>query len=263
MTAQAGDLIVVESERVAQPVRRGVIEEVLQQEATLPNPLGRRPYQHLHPVRRVGEDREAEEGAESLAPPSDEAAVLFGHLRPERRAGFAGAAPHPRGVVAVGKARVRELKPDSRPPRATARKRAWPRSGPPRPTRSQPTRRSAVGPKSRRGCSRASWSARRGGRAPGRTPAAPGRARPLPFARRGQEPAAPGLQPFSRPPCPGRAARVLRYLIDAWGSSTNFFAAPLSKSLYPCGASSRVMTVALTAFAICTLSWRMACINLR
>lgn len=32
MTAQAGDLIVVESERVAQPVRRGVIEEVLQQE---------------------------------------------------------------------------------------------------------------------------------------------------------------------------------------------------------------------------------------
>jgi hypothetical protein len=32
MTAQAGDLIVVEPERVAQPVRRGVIEEVLQQE---------------------------------------------------------------------------------------------------------------------------------------------------------------------------------------------------------------------------------------
>ncbi|MGH3032873.1 MAG: DUF1918 domain-containing protein, partial [Gaiellaceae bacterium] len=29
MTAQAGDEIVVESERVAQPVRRGVIEEVL------------------------------------------------------------------------------------------------------------------------------------------------------------------------------------------------------------------------------------------
>jgi len=32
MTAQAGDVIVVESERVAQPVRRGVIEEVLQRE---------------------------------------------------------------------------------------------------------------------------------------------------------------------------------------------------------------------------------------
>jgi Domain of unknown function (DUF1918) len=32
MTAQAGDLIVVESERVAQPVRKGVIEEVLHEE---------------------------------------------------------------------------------------------------------------------------------------------------------------------------------------------------------------------------------------
>jgi hypothetical protein len=32
MTAQAGDLIVVESERAAQPGRRGVIEEVLQEE---------------------------------------------------------------------------------------------------------------------------------------------------------------------------------------------------------------------------------------
>lgn len=32
MSAQAGDVIVVESERVAQPVRRGVIEEVLQEE---------------------------------------------------------------------------------------------------------------------------------------------------------------------------------------------------------------------------------------
>ncbi|MGH3007116.1 MAG: DUF1918 domain-containing protein [Gaiellaceae bacterium] len=32
MTAQAGDLIVVESERVAQPVRRGVIEEVLEED---------------------------------------------------------------------------------------------------------------------------------------------------------------------------------------------------------------------------------------
>ncbi|MGH3016064.1 MAG: DUF1918 domain-containing protein [Gaiellaceae bacterium] len=32
MSAQAGDVIVVEAERVAQPVRRGVIEEVLQEE---------------------------------------------------------------------------------------------------------------------------------------------------------------------------------------------------------------------------------------
>ena len=32
MSAQAGDVIVVESERAAQPVRRGVIEEVLQDE---------------------------------------------------------------------------------------------------------------------------------------------------------------------------------------------------------------------------------------
>jgi translation initiation factor IF-1 len=32
MTARAGDLIAVESERVAQAARRGVIEEVLQQQ---------------------------------------------------------------------------------------------------------------------------------------------------------------------------------------------------------------------------------------
>lgn len=32
MSAHAGDVIVVESERAAQPVRRGVIEEVLQDE---------------------------------------------------------------------------------------------------------------------------------------------------------------------------------------------------------------------------------------
>jgi hypothetical protein len=32
MTAHAGDSIVVESERVAQPERKGVIEEVLQEE---------------------------------------------------------------------------------------------------------------------------------------------------------------------------------------------------------------------------------------
>ena len=45
------------------------------------------------------------------------------------------------------------------------------------------------------------------------------------------------------------------------GSMTNFLAAPLSKSAYPWGASSRGMTVALTAFAICTLSCRMAFIR--
>jgi Domain of unknown function (DUF1918) len=32
MSVEAGDVIVVESERVAQPVRRGVIEELLQEE---------------------------------------------------------------------------------------------------------------------------------------------------------------------------------------------------------------------------------------
>ena len=80
-------------------------------------------------------------------------------------------------------------------------------------------------------------------------------------------PGADGSWPLTLSPTSrtlGRACRAIeRYAIDAWGSSTNFFAAPLSKSLYPCGASSRVMTVALTAFAICTLSWRIACINLR
>jgi hypothetical protein len=35
-----------------------------------------------------------------------------------------------------------------------------------------------------------------------------------------------------------------------WGSITNFFAVPLSKSTYPFGASSSLMTVTLTAFAI-------------
>jgi hypothetical protein len=32
MTARVGDLIVVESERVTQPMRRGVIEEVLEEQ---------------------------------------------------------------------------------------------------------------------------------------------------------------------------------------------------------------------------------------
>lgn len=38
------------------------------------------------------------------------------------------------------------------------------------------------------------------------------------------------------------------------GSITNFLAKPLSKSLYPLGASSKVMTVTLTALAILILS---------
>jgi len=38
--------------------------------------------------------------------------------------------------------------------------------------------------------------------------------------------------------------------IERCGSMMNFFAAPLSKSLYPCGAWSSEITVALTAFAI-------------
>src|SRR6266540_6462073 len=110
MTAQAGDLIVVESERITQSVRRGVIEEVLDDKPPrFRIRWGRRPYQHLHPVRRGGENREAEEGAEGLTPAREEAVVLFGHLGPERRAGFAEASPYPREVAPVGEARVREL----------------------------------------------------------------------------------------------------------------------------------------------------------
>lgn len=52
-------------------------------------------------------------------------------------------------------------------------------------------------------------------------------------------------------------------LINPWGSSTNFFDTPESKAEYPDGASSREMTVALTALAIWTLSLRIACIRSR
>ena len=45
------------------------------------------------------------------------------------------------------------------------------------------------------------------------------------------------------------------------GSRTYFFAAPWSKSAYPWGAWSSGITVALTALAICTLSWRIAFIR--
>ena len=43
---------------------------------------------------------------------------------------------------------------------------------------------------------------------------------------------------------------ICDYLTDLCGSMTNFLAAPLSKSLYPCGASSSEITVTFTALAI-------------
>jgi hypothetical protein len=111
MTAQPGDLVVVESERVAHPVRRGVREKVLQQEP----PRFRIRWDDGHtsiftpsPGERGSRSERRREG---LRPPSDEEAVFFGRLRPERRAGFAEPAPHPPDVVAVGKARVRALEP--------------------------------------------------------------------------------------------------------------------------------------------------------
>lgn len=66
--------------------------------STSPPPLGER-------------GSRSERRREGLRPPSDEEAVFFGRLRPERRAGFAEPAPHPPDVVAVGKARVRALEP--------------------------------------------------------------------------------------------------------------------------------------------------------
>jgi Domain of unknown function (DUF1918) len=64
MRAHRGDLIVIESERVAQSGRRGVIEEVLREKAaTPPRPLGRRPHERLLPIGRSGKDRGAETDA--------------------------------------------------------------------------------------------------------------------------------------------------------------------------------------------------------
>jgi hypothetical protein len=50
-------------------------------------------------------------------------------------------------------------------------------------------------------------------------------------------------------------------LIKSLGLITNFLATPWSKSWYPAGASSRVMTVALTASAMCARSLRIICIS--
>ena len=62
---------------------------------------------------------------------------------------------------------------------------------------------------------------------------------------------------------PGACIGYAAFFSIPCGSSTYFFAAPLSKSLYPCGASSSEITVAFTAFAICTLSCKIACISCR
>src|SRR5579864_7623356 len=64
-------------------------------------------------------------------------------------------------------------------------------------------------------------------------------------------------------PAVASSAPVLRDLTIPCGSSTNFFAAPLSKSRYPRGASSNGKTSTFTAFAIFTLSCRMAIISCR
>src|SRR6266852_9761330 len=64
-------------------------------------------------------------------------------------------------------------------------------------------------------------------------------------------------------PAAASSAPARRDLTIPCGSSTNFFAAPLSKSRYPRGASSNRNTSTLTAFAISTLSCRMAIISCR
>src|SRR5690606_2005022 len=53
------------------------------------------------------------------------------------------------------------------------------------------------------------------------------------------------------------------YRMEPWASMTYFFAAPLSNSSYPRGASSRLMTSALTALAMWILSLRIACMRPR
>src|SRR5580704_17413478 len=64
-------------------------------------------------------------------------------------------------------------------------------------------------------------------------------------------------------PAVASSAPARRDLTIPCGSSTNFFAAPLSKSWYPRGASSNGNTVTFTAFATFTLSCRMAIISCR
>ena len=61
----------------------------------------------------------------------------------------------------------------------------------------------------------------------------------------------------------GSCQAALTLPVELCGSSTNLRATPESKSAYPCGASSRPMTVAFTASPMCTLSARMAFIRPR
>lgn len=71
MDAKAGDTIVVESERVAQPVRRGTIEEVLQAQP---------------PRYRV----RWEDGHESILSPSAGTARIEAKAKPKAKAGARG-----------------------------------------------------------------------------------------------------------------------------------------------------------------------------
>src|SRR5712692_2261035 len=81
----------------------------------------------------------------------------------------------------------------------------------------------------------------------------------------------PGLRADAMPadergtqtPAVASSAPARRDLTIPCGSSTNFFATPLSKSWYPRGASSNGNTSTLTALAIFTLSCRMVIISCR
>jgi hypothetical protein len=65
MTARVGDLIVVKSERVVQAARKGVIEEVLQEQPARFRVRWEDGHTSIFaPCRRSGEDRGAEEGGE-------------------------------------------------------------------------------------------------------------------------------------------------------------------------------------------------------
>jgi hypothetical protein len=66
MTAQPGDLVVVESERVAHPVRRDVREKVLQQESRLASEsVGTTAIPASSPPPQGSEDRGAKEGGKA------------------------------------------------------------------------------------------------------------------------------------------------------------------------------------------------------
>lgn len=66
MRAHIGDRIVVESERVAQSPRRGVVEEVIADEPAPARPLGRRPHDRVLAGGRRLPDRGLEK--EELTP---------------------------------------------------------------------------------------------------------------------------------------------------------------------------------------------------